>query len=129
MSEVIVDAAPEVFKSPEERELDKLTALLEQTLENVKTISVLRKHDMFRFLSKKARNDLMLEMRENGASIEELAKRAFTALKKNKRVRVPDEVVDALLVGNDEQAKTISKIFTSVNQEEDEDEDDDVKAA
>ena len=101
MSEVIVDAAPEVFKSPEERELDKLTALLEQTLENVKTISVLRKHDMFRFLSKKARNDLMLEMRENGASIEELAKGAFTALKKNKRVRVPDEVVDALLVGND----------------------------
>lgn len=108
--------------SIEERELDKLTGQLEKLTTTVSTLKTLRKNDMFRFLSKKARNELTEEMVEMASCVQETAKNVFRALKKNKRQRVPEDIVDALLVKNEEQALAISKLITTLNTPSDDDE-------
>ena len=94
--------------SPEEKALNELHAKIVDLQMIVETIMKMRKEKLFRFLSKKTRNELMISMVEVAADVKDGAQAARDALKKNKRIRVPEELVDALLVENRLAAIVIS---------------------
>jgi len=80
--------------------LAELVAQLEDLNETVNTIVRLRSNNIFRFLSKPARNTLIYGMLEKAGSVEDAAKAAFRSIKKNKRERLPEEVADAMIAGS-----------------------------
>ena len=110
--------------SPEEKALNELHAKIVDLQMIVETIMKMRKEKLFRFLSKKTRNELMISMVEVAADVKDGAQAARDALKKNKRIRVPEELVDALLVENRLAAIVISNTIesTQLNKPDDEDE-------
>jgi hypothetical protein len=77
--------------------LAELVAQLESLNETVNAIVRLRSNNVFRFLSKPTRNTLIYGMLEQAGVVEDAAKAAFRSIKKNKRVRLPEEVADALI--------------------------------
>jgi hypothetical protein len=79
--------------------LADLADLAEDFLSHVTQIQRLQENGFFQYTSKKTRNDLLNGLLEKADAIDEGCKGAFRALKKVKRQHVPEEVVDALLVG------------------------------
>ena len=78
-------------------QLDDLNTIVEQ-------ISKLRSDNLFRFLSKAARNQLLDGLMEKSGAVEDAARAAFRSIKKIKRERLPEEVADLLLAGRRELA-------------------------
>lgn len=79
--------------------LGELNAQLDDLNAVVAQINRLRADNLFRFLSKAARNELMTALMDKSGAVEDAARAAFRALKKNKRQRLPDEIADLLLSG------------------------------
>ena len=90
------------------RELEKQLNILTDT---VATIVRLREENVLRFLSKKARNDLTIRMVETSGSVDDAAKAAFKALKKHKRIRVPEELTDMLIKSNTVEAGDVDEMM------------------
>jgi hypothetical protein len=65
-----------------------------------------RLHDdgLFKYLSKASRNSLMQGLLDKAGAVDEITKVAFRSLKKIKRERVPEEVVDLLIAGDRNRA-------------------------
>ena len=91
------------------RELEKQLNILTET---VATIIRLRDENMFRFLSKKSRNELTVRMVETAGSVDDAAKAAFRALKKHKRIRVPEELTDLLIKFNTVEQSDVEEMMT-----------------
>lgn len=79
--------------------LGDLASLAEDVLDHVTQIQRLQENGFFQYTSKKARNELLNGLLEKVDSLDETAKVAFRTLKKVKRQHVPEDIVDALLVG------------------------------
>lgn len=73
-------------------QLDDLNAIVVQ-------INKLRGDNLFRFLSKASRNDLLGSLMEKSGTVEDSSRAVFRSLKKVKRERMPEEVADFLLAG------------------------------
>ena len=62
-------------------------------------------HDnMFRFLSKNARNELLAGIMETSGAVEDAAKATYRSMKRVKRERLPEEVADLMLVNRRDDA-------------------------
>ena len=79
--------------------LGELNAQLDDLNSIVAQINKLRSDNLFRFLSKVSRNELLTALMEKSGSVEDAARAAFRSLKKIKRQRLPDEIADLLLSG------------------------------
>ena len=84
--------------------LAELNAQLDDLTSIVVQINKLRADNLFRFLSKQARNQLLTGLMEKSGAVEDSARAAYRALKKTKRERLPEEVADLLLAGRRELA-------------------------
>jgi hypothetical protein len=78
-------------------QFDKLTGIIDELYK-------LKRDNMFRYLSKNARNTLLTGLMESSGAVEDAAKATYRAIKKVKRERLPEEVADLLLVGNRNEA-------------------------
>jgi hypothetical protein len=88
---------PDIQPTPD---LDALTELMNQALELnviIETLRVLKRDNMFRYLSKQSRNELLNDLMETSGAVEDASKATVRAFKKIKRERVPDMVIDFLL--------------------------------
>jgi hypothetical protein len=81
--------------------LNDLETAAEVFFNHVQTLKLLQENGFFKYVSKATRNEtLMEELLSKSREIEEMSKIAFRSLKKVKRERVPDSVVDQLLLSS-----------------------------
>ena len=119
----VVDQVVDQPLAPEQVEVKKMKKLLTELLSTVTKIDELRDDKMFRFLSKPARNALIQDMIELSECVYDSAKRARNLLKKDKRVRVPDEIIDLLIKSDLVKARAVSDVFSTTSTDDsDEDE-------
>lgn len=95
------DVAHEADKGPT-ADVDVVLNDLEQMAndfsDHIQKIRLMQENGFFKFASKPTRNALLTGLLDQVSAMEETTKVAFRSLKKVKRERVPDEVVDTLLV-------------------------------
>lgn len=108
--------------SSEDAALLELSTNLNNLTNIVNSLIQLRQANTFRFLSKKSRNDLVFSMVKSAGDIEDSAKAAFKALKKDKRVRVPEEISDLLLLDNKEGMLSFASTFKGTSEPSDDSE-------
>lgn len=105
---------------------DSLDELIKQ-IDHINIIAAelykLRNDNMFRFLSKNARNELLNGLMEKSGSVEDAAKAAHRVLKKIKRERLPEEVADLLLCDHRRHAIAFAPVVVGVPVSEDDDRD------
>lgn len=94
--------------------LDELIIQISHLQDIADTLYKLRNDNMFRFLSKNARNALLDGLMEKSGSVEDAAKATHRAIKKVKRERLPDEVADLLLADLRHHAIAFAPIVTGV---------------
>ena len=70
---------------------------LNQLCSVVATVVALQEEHMFRYLSKDKRNELLDAMHDLSADVTLSGKASFKAMKKVRRCKVPEQVVDSLL--------------------------------
>jgi hypothetical protein len=92
------------------RSLKDLVDRINELSNVANTLLELRQEDMFRFLSKKSRNDLVQRLLEHSDEVLEASRASFRNLKRDKRVRVPDEVTDLMILGKRDAAVTIGQM-------------------
>ena len=80
--------------------LNDLEQMADDFFAHVQRIRMLQENGFFKFASKNTRNEMMSAMVDQSRDLEELSKVAFRSLKKVKRERVPEEVVDNLLISS-----------------------------
>ena len=80
--------------------LNDLEQMADDFFAHVQRIRMLQENGFFKFASKNSRNAMMSAMVDQSRDLEELSKVAFRSLKKVKRERVPEEVVDNLLISS-----------------------------
>lgn len=80
--------------------LQELVAQLDDLNTVVNQLVRLRGNNVFRFLSKPARNSLIYGMLEKAGNVEDAAKAAFRSIKKNKREPLPTELADILVAAS-----------------------------
>lgn len=80
--------------------LNDLEQMADDFFAHVQRIRMLQENGFFKFASKNSRNEMMSAMVDQSRDLEELSKVAFRSLKKVKRERVPEEVVDSLLISS-----------------------------
>ena len=80
--------------------LNDLEQMADDFFAHVQRIRMLQENGFFKFASKNSRNEMMSAMVDQSRDLEELSKVAFRSLKKVKRERVPEEVVDNLLISS-----------------------------
>jgi hypothetical protein len=78
----------------------------------VADLNSLNNDNMFRYLSKNARNKLMTGLMESSGAVEDAAKATYRSFKKVKRERIPEEVADLLLAGNLDAAIAYAPVVT-----------------
>lgn len=100
--------------------LDELIKQLGQLDRITSSLYKLRNDNMFRFLSKDARNSLLDGLMEKSGAVEDAAKATHRALKKIKRERLPEEVADMLLAGLRHEAIAYVPVVTGVPVTDDE---------
>lgn len=77
--------------------LNDLEIMANDFSHHVQKIRLMQENGFFKFASKITRNELLGGLIQRITDLDETAKVAARSLKKVKRVRVPDEVVDMLL--------------------------------
>ena len=92
--------------------LNELVNQLYKLSEIVNGLNKLKKDNMFRYLSKNARNKLLLDMMETSGAVEDAAKATYRSIKKVKRERMPEEVSDLLLTGDLHAAIACNPVVT-----------------
>jgi len=92
--------------------LQELVAQMEDLQSVVDTIVRLRSDNLFRYLSKPARNILLSGLIEKSGTVEDAAKATYRAIKKTKRENLPDEIADLLLTGRKDLAIVVSPFVT-----------------
>ena len=101
--EADADIATETYTGPV-ADVDVVLNDLEQMAndfsDHIQKIRLMQENGFFKYASKPTRNEMLTGILERAGALEETAKVAFRTLKKVKRVRVPDEVVDNLLVSS-----------------------------
>ena len=123
MTEVtVINPTVEPEISLEEKSLIELIEKIEDLNEVATKLLALRREDMFHFLSKKTRNEMTRAMLDHADSVLELSKAVFKNLKRDKRVRVPDELCDQLILENRLAAIAVGRL-AKVEPVKDEDED------
>lgn len=80
--------------------LNDLEQMANDFSDHIQKIRLMQENGFFKYASKPTRNAMLTGILERADALEETAKVAFRSLKKVKRVRVPDEVVDTLLVSS-----------------------------
>jgi tRNA isopentenyl-2-thiomethyl-A-37 hydroxylase MiaE len=124
MTEVTVINAtteqPEI--SLEEKSLVELVERIEDLQTVALKLLALRREGLFHFLSKKTRNEMTRSMLDHSDSVLEASKAAFKNLKRDKRVRVPDELCDQLILENRLGAIVVGRL-SNVEPVKDEDDD------
>ena len=78
--------------------LNDLEMMAADFFEHVQTLRTMQENGFFRYASKECRNKLLDELLSKVDAIDETTKVAFRTLKKVKRERVPDSLVDMFLV-------------------------------
>lgn len=78
--------------------LNDLEMLANDFSDQVQQLRLMQENGFFRYASKECRNKMLKEMLDNAAQLDETARIAQRALKRVKRERVPDSLVDGLLV-------------------------------
>lgn len=98
------DATPDTPQTGQAVETSPLAKMVEELTDkignyNLKVSIIMRlvDDDQFKLLSKQGRNALMNGMLDDVADLEELTKTFHRALKKVKRERVPEEIIDEML--------------------------------
>jgi hypothetical protein len=84
--------------------LQDLIIQIEDLVFIVERIARLRDDNLFRFLSKQSRNELLQGLVEKSGSVDDAAKAAHRSLKKIKRERLPENIADLLLSGQRQHA-------------------------
>lgn len=77
--------------------LQELALQLEDLNSIVNQIIKMRSDNMFRFLSKKSRNEILDSMIEKTGAVEDASKAAVRSIRKTKRIPLPDEIADLLI--------------------------------
>jgi hypothetical protein len=80
--------------------LNDLEMMANNFSDHVQGIRLMQENGFFKFASKDCRNELLDGMRKQVDALDETTQVAFRALKKVKRQRVPDTLVDSFLVGS-----------------------------
>lgn len=109
--------------SIEERSLIELLAKVDDLQATAKKLLELRQEDMFHFLSKKTRNEMARILLDSSDAVLEAARASFRNLKRDKRVRVPDEVCDQLILANRPAAISIGRLAVTEPTKDDETDD------
>ena len=86
--------------SQENAALDELIDQLYNLNEITDKLYVLKRDNILRYLSKNARNKLLIGLMESSGAVEDAAKATYRSIKKVKRERIPEEVADLLLAGH-----------------------------
>jgi uncharacterized protein YdeI (YjbR/CyaY-like superfamily) len=121
--EVVVNVA-EI--SNEEKALKELLEKIDDLNQVASSLLQLRQERLFQFLSKKTRVEMIRSLLDHADAIVDSAKSSFNALKKNKRVRVPDELTDMLIRENRLGALTVAAMSTAAPAANGDDDDDSV---
>lgn len=90
---------PVILRIEDDVALAELCTQLDDLNMIVGRIRNLRGNNLFRFLSKTTRNQLLDGLMEKSGSVEDAARAVFRSIKKVKRERLPEEVADLLLAG------------------------------
>ena len=104
-------------------EIRKMLGFAVELCGNLELIEDLREKKMFRFLSKNQRNQLINNVVELTECLFDSAKRTRQLIKKDKRQRTPDEIIDLLLMKNRASAESLSSIYGAQPEVGDADED------
>ena len=80
--------------------LNDLEIMANDFSDHIQKIRLMQENGFFKFASKITRNELLSGLIQRVTDLDETTKVAARSLKKVKRVRVPDEVVDMLLIGS-----------------------------
>ena len=78
--------------------LNDLEMMSNDLSDHIQGLRLMQENGFFKYASKDCRNELLDGMIKKVDTIDETAKVAFRALKKVKRERVPDNLVDTLLI-------------------------------
>lgn len=97
-TEPVADASNSDSTKPADVLLHELNDLAVDFNELVAKVQRMHDDGFFKYASKPMRNDLMLSLLDKAAQLEMKSRYTYKSLKKVKRVRVPEEVVDSLLV-------------------------------
>lgn len=77
--------------------LTELNIQLQSLTNIVDKINDLQRDNLFRYLSKNARNALLVGLMEKSGAVEDAAKATYRSIKKGKRERLPESVADLLI--------------------------------
>lgn len=80
--------------------LNDLEIMANNFSDHVQGLRLMQENGFFRFASKECRNTLLKSLLDRVDELDETTKVAFRALKRVKRERVPDSLVDSLLVSS-----------------------------
>lgn len=109
-----------------ENKLDSLVKSLDKTLDDyqqvVYLINNLLTTDSFKFVSKKNRNNILNNLIEKSADLQEISKITFRTLKKVKRERIQDDRIDHLLGVPGHLMETDQKTETEIDEDSEEQE-------
>jgi len=89
--------APELTEAAAGSALADLDKTLKEFQDKVAILRDLHKAGNFKYLSKKSRNELLMRLIEGSSEIKDASVGTFRVLKKVKRQRVPDKLVDGAL--------------------------------
>ena len=79
--------------------LSELEDMADEFAQVVSHVNNLHENGFFKYLSKPYRNELLQGLLSGSDALEEASRATFRGLKRVKRVRVPDDLVDRLLAG------------------------------
>ena len=80
--------------------LDELADIIEKSYFRIASIRGLVKSDVFKYISKGARNTMLTELMDSSADIMDGTKNIHKLLRKIKRERPPEAIVDKSLIDN-----------------------------